>query len=305
MTIDAHVHLFEQLAGCVAEGLVRGDGYGKAFWGNRIVQFIPPFSHNTEFTAEMLIAFMDWCGISKAVLMQGPVYGDRNNYVAQVVKKYPGRFTGLAYFDPWNPVASEQFRMICSAEVFCGIKLECTESCGLFGLHGEASLGMPGLEWLWAGMEKQGMVLALDLGKPGNRSYETSAVRSIAKKHSGLKIVIAHLGQPFRGMGGEDYNKWQEQISLGLSQNIWFDMASLLNYFEEDDFHCALAAGFIKKAINIIGPQKMMWGTDIPTLFMRYTYAQMLKIAEHQLAYLSTHDRELVLGGNAQKVYFG
>ena len=45
---------------------------GRVAIGNEEVQFLPPSFEQSRSTAEMLIAYMDWCGIEKAVLMPNP-----------------------------------------------------------------------------------------------------------------------------------------------------------------------------------------------------------------------------------------
>ena len=48
--------------------------WGKVKIGNEISQFLPPAFEDTNSTPETLIAYMDWCGISKALLMPNPYY---------------------------------------------------------------------------------------------------------------------------------------------------------------------------------------------------------------------------------------
>ncbi|NJD02824.1 MAG: amidohydrolase [Ruminiclostridium sp.] len=305
MVIDAHAHIFTEISGRVAEGSTRGIGYGRAVIGNREVQFIPPLSEKTEYTAQMLIAFMDWSGIDKAVLLQGPLYGESNIYIADALKSYPGRLMGLAYLDPWSPDARETFAMIQDTGVFCGVKLECTEAAGLFGIHKGVSLDMKEIEWIWKGLEKSRLVLTLDLGSPRDCSYQSKVIRNIALKHEELKIVIAHLGQPYPDMekSAESYGLWQEQIDLGLLPNIWFDTACLPYYFLREEYPHPNAGKVLERVIDRIGPEKVMWGTDIPTLMLHFTYSQLLKIAKLHLQFLETEKQEMVMGGNAMKVY--
>ena len=76
------------------------------------------------------------------------------------------------------------------------MKLECSEATDLCGLHPQTKLDAPDITWLWSELERRQKVLVLDLRAVGSCSYQTSAVRRIAKTHPDLRVVIAHLGQP-------------------------------------------------------------------------------------------------------------
>ena len=116
MIVDAHAHIFPQFRGRVAAGPVEGRGYGRIAIGGRIVQGLPPCGERTEFTAEMLIAHMDWARVDKAVLLQGPYYGECNEYVQQALTSHD-HYTnhwgsrGCSEMHHWGhyPVADLQF----------------------------------------------------------------------------------------------------------------------------------------------------------------------------------------------------
>jgi predicted TIM-barrel fold metal-dependent hydrolase len=189
--------------------------------------------------------------------------------------------------------------------LFRAVKLECSVATGLFGLHPAASLDAPELGWLWAELERRRLVLTLDLGAIGSRSYQTAAVRAIAAAHPALRVVIAHLGQPNPSLEIDQALRtlWQEQIELGRLPNVWFDCAALPSYVAAEGFPFASIARYLLQAVDRIGPSKIMWGTDLPSLFAHATYRQLLDFARRPLAGLSPAELDLILGGNAQHVY--
>lgn len=100
MVIDAHAHIFPKVQGLIAAGQTRGLGYGRVTVGNEEIQIMPPLSEKTIHTPEMLLSHMRWAGVDKAVLLQGPFYGECNQYVRDAVEAYPDCLIGLAYLDP-------------------------------------------------------------------------------------------------------------------------------------------------------------------------------------------------------------
>ncbi len=194
---------------------------------------------------------------------------------------------------------------VIAAQAFKGVKLECSVATGLLGFHPEARLDTPDIAWLWAEIEAHGMVLVLDLGKPGSRSYQTQAVRAIAEDHPGMKIVIAHLGQPGPEFEAapELWSQWQEQIELGRLPNVWFDCAALPAYLPDEDFPFPSAGRYLHLAIEQIGAAKIMWGTDQPGLLSHANLPHLVKIIRQQTGFLPSQDQALVLGGNAALVF--
>ena len=305
MIIDAHSHIFPEVRGATGAGPSRGLGYGRIAVGNEETQLLPPYNETTVFTPEMLIANMDWAGVDKAVLLQGPFYGECNSYVLEALNRYPDRLVGAAYFDPWGMNNRQEFEILTASSSFRVVKLECSEATGLCGLHPNARLDMPNIAWLWDALERCGLVLTLDLGAIGSRSYQTDAVRAIAQRHPDLRIVIAHLGQPnpLAEAEVERWGLWLEQIDLGGLSNVWFDTAALPAYLPDEDFPYPTAERYFHLAAERIGPSKILWGTDLPGLLRHLNYPQLVKLAKLHTQSLSRDEQAMILGKNAMSVY--
>ncbi|MCC7447908.1 MAG: amidohydrolase [Anaerolineae bacterium] len=305
MIIDAHAHVYPAVHGLIGDGATRSMGYGRIAIGDNVVQSLPPLCERTTYTPEMLIAQMDWAGVQRAVLLQGPFYGECNDYARAAIQRYPDRLVGMAYLDPWSPDPQQFFENTFAEPCFKGVKLECSEAAGLCGLHPDARLDSPELGWLWDTLEQRGLLLTLDLGAVGSRSYQTQAVRAIAETHPNLKIVIAHLAQPTPAVEADPqrWQQWQDQIDLGCLPNVWFDTAALPAYLPDEDYSYPTAGRYIRIAIERIGPQKVIWGTDQPGLLGQATYPQLVKMARLHTQFLAPREQALVLADNAILVY--
>ena len=305
MLIDAHTHIFPRIHGRIKSGPTRELAYGRVAIAENVIQALPPIIESAHHTPEMLIASLDWASVDRAILLQGPFYGECNQYVCEAVQKYPDRLIGAAYFDPWEVGDKKEFERIFSRSTFRTLKLEFSEATGLSGLHPQARLDDPEIAWLWDELEARKIVLVIDMGEIGSRSYQTRELRTIAESHLGLRIVIPHLAQP--NPKAEAYSRlwklWQEQIDLGRLPNVWFDTASLPAYAVGEDFPFPTAEKYLHMALDRIGPNKVMWGTDIPALWIHATYKQLAKMAVLHVQHLSASDQELVLARNAQQIF--
>ena len=305
MIVDAHSHVFPRIHGQNGSGPTRGTGYGRALIGGKEVQVTLPMGEGLAYSPEQLLANLDWGGVERAVLLQGPMYGECNQYALEALRRYPDRLAGAAYFDPWLAESRQTFESTLASPGFCAVKLECSVPSGLCGIHPEAQLGDPELDWLWQELETRGLVLVLDLGGIGSRSYQTEAVRNIVTRHPQLRTVIAHLGQPRpeAELQPEMWKLWEEQVDLGLLHNVWFDCASLIAFVQEEGYPFPSVERYLRLAIDRIGAHKIIWGTDQPGTLLHATYRQYVDLAKFHTAFLSPQEQGQILGGTALQVY--
>ncbi len=303
--VDAHAHVFPEVHGHCADGPTRGLGYGCVARGVEPMLLVPGCGEVTAHAVRTLIAEMDWAGVDRAVLLQGPFYGECNVYVRGAVRQFPTRLVGAAYVDPWQPDGRRLTQETLVLPGFSAAKIELSVSAGLCATYPDARLDDPQLAWLWDYLQRCGLVLVLDLGSVGSRSYQTGAVRAIAQQHPGLRIVIAHLAQPTPVAEADArlWALWEEQLELGRLPNVWFDTASVVAYAFEEDYPFPTAERYLRTALERIGPEKVLWGTDVPALTLTATYGQLVRLGKLHTRFLSAHDQSLVMGGNAMRVF--
>ena len=124
--VDAHIHLVPAWYGF--RGGVRAvtaEGYGKVrIQGEGIERCMPPSFITCAVFPDVVLEYMNWVGVDKAVLMQAPVYGVHNEYVAEVLTKYPSKFRGFGLMDPRDKKAPDKISYLASTLRFCGVKFE-------------------------------------------------------------------------------------------------------------------------------------------------------------------------------------
>jgi len=272
-------------------------------------QVTPPFGKGLSYSPETLLANLVWAGVDRAVLLQGPFYGECNDYVSNALQQYADRLVGAAYFDPWmedsRSAFDDLFEKGGTEAAFRALKLECSVPTGLCGIHPQARLDATDLAWLWQELERRELVLVLDLGGVGSSSYQTAAVRAIAERHPRLKVVVAHLGQPSPAAEADAdlWRQWQEQIELGCLHNVWFDSASLIAYVHEEGYPFPTVERYLRLVVERIGSHKVMWGSDQPGTLVHATYRQYAELAKVHTGFLGAGERARVLGENALEVY--
>jgi predicted TIM-barrel fold metal-dependent hydrolase len=304
MIIDAHAYITPGMHGKTRTGPTRSLPYGRVKHGEQTVQLLPPFSADkTALEPETMLRLMDWAGIGKAVLMQGPFFGDQNTFLHQAAKKWPDRFTATAYLDPLDKQARDTFRRITEGQGFRALSFDLSESTGLVGLHPDLRLSGEELSWYWEQAERFGLALAVNLGRVGMRAYQTAELKELVERYPGAKTVIVHLAHPplTEPESDQSNSQWEAQVLLARYANVWLDTSGLPSLGVED-FPFPTALRYIRSAVELVGAEKLLWGSDIPWQFCHATYQQLLNMVAIHCG-LTTGQLAMVLGETAKKVY--
>ena len=301
---DAHAHVFPTVAGRTGSGPTQSLTFGRIRHGDCVQQLLSPQNAATQYPAEMLIANLDALGIERAMLLQGPFYGTTNEYQATALAAFPERLWGALRFDPWSD-SPARLRDLVELGRYRGLKLECSVPTGLTGIHPQLALGDPDLDWIWRMLAERDLALTLDLGKPGTASYQTGAVAGIARRHPGLRILIAHLGQPDASClrPGSRRDLWHGQLALGALPNVWFDCAALPVYFPDEEYPQPSAIACMREAFRLLGPSKILWGTDQPGVLHHLSLRYLIRLARHCAVDLDAEGWCRFTEGNFHDVY--
>lgn len=270
--LDAHCHVFEYLSSYRGEGEIRAIGGGCARWANgQVVSMIPPELGDKSFETETLVRFMEEKGVEKAVLLQGSFYGFHNEYVAEAMQKYPDKFLGAGTFDPFACYADQIYERLTNELGFRVIKFETSTGGGLMSIHKTYDL-FEVFDPIVEKMEKNGQVLVLDIGSPGMTSFQPEAVAKLAEKYPDVNMIICHLLAPTL----KDEAVLKELLKILKADNIWFDLAAVPFNVKPEDYPYPTGQKYIAMAKEIVGADKLIWGTDVPSVLVYDTYEELL-----------------------------
>ena len=306
MIVDAHAHIMSHVNGTSIYGTTKSLSYGNVSLGDSaVMRLVPPLATYTSFPAEVLLEYMDWTNIDRAVLLQAPFYGDMNSYVQAAVEKWPDRFIGVGLLDPMLASAASTFDYLVNELGFRAIKLELSEETGLGALYKNFNLGDTRFRWLWEDLNRHGMTVTMDLGPIGGPSYQTRELRELIERYQNARWVIAHLCHPSLQVFVEPEIEayWVEQILLANEPNVWLDLAALPSYFQDEDYPYPSVRHLVCRAIELVGVEKLMWGSDIPGQLTMLTYRQMQRLYMRHCDCLSESDKSLIFGVNAMAAY--
>lgn len=298
--IDAHVHVAQYIAGFTSRGELRAVGGGKAQYSTgEIFQMFPPEMGDTGVTPEALLKVMDAHGVEKAVLLQGNWLGFQNEYTYAAVKKYPSRFVGAATYDPFCINVEEIRKHLFDDLGFKIVKFELSNGSGLMANRPPVALDGEIMNGCYAHAQEKGLTVVLDIGRPGNLCWQVDAVASVVEKYPQTTFVICHLLAPQRG----DNELLKTALSKLKKPNVYFDIAALAHNQKPEVYPYPTAVEHLKTAKEIVGADKLMFGSDLPSTLARDSYQNLINYIVNSGTF-AKNELEDIFYNTAQKVYF-
>jgi predicted TIM-barrel fold metal-dependent hydrolase len=236
--------------------------------------------------AKEIIAAMDKQGVDRSVVFGFPwknseIFKMQNNYIMEVVARFPERLIGLCCFDPFSKAAvSEATRCI---------------KGGLSGI-GEIAFYQSGIDD--AALDKLAPLMEICLDKnlpflihtnepvghlyPGKAPNTLKQIYALVTRFSENKIVLAHWG------GGIFFFNLLKKEVKGRLKNVYFDTAASPFLYHPEIY---------RYATEIAGADKILFGSDFP-LLQPDRYFKELK----ETSGLSKVQVESICGKNAAKL---
>ena len=286
--IDAHSHLWLK-QDTVVEGLpIRTLENGRSLFMGEVRQMLPPFMTDGVNSAEVFLSNMDYAQVSAAVVTQEFIDGFQNDYLAEVAARYPDRFFVCGMCEFRKSGYLDQARQLI-ARGFQGIKIPAQR---LLLQEGRVRLNCEEMMQMFHLMEQNGVLLSIDMADGATQVGELEEVIQECPK---LKVAIGHFGMVTRP-------QWKEQIKLACHPHVRIESGGITWLFNDEFYPFKGAVRAIREAAELVGFEKLMWGSDYPRTITAITYRMSYDFVRKS-AELSEREKALFLGENARSFY--
>jgi L-fuconolactonase len=240
---------------------------------------------------DRLLYLMDESGVEKAVML--PVVADfapdNNADCAQWAREHPDR---LATMTDVPLHADDAPARVTRArdEYRCVAISYYPNSADIAWMLDDAHLA------LWQAFTASGLVCNLHI-TPNN--YAT--LIALAQRHPSVRFLCNHLALP-RDFEPDDatYGGFAPAAEL---DNIYVKASAFYAAAETPwDLRCPRALGFFASLLKLLGPSRILWGTDWPPTSSHLTYRQALEIVRTHATDLDDASRARILGANAAQL---
>lgn len=287
--VDAHAHLW-----LVQDTVVNGQRVsplpnGRSMFLGEERQMLPPFMIDGRNTAEVFLSNMDYAQVSAAVITQEFIDGNQNEYLREVAQRWPDRFVvcGLCDF------AQDGFLSQARALIDEGFKAIAIPAHRLPMEPGNRVwLNSPEMMEMFYLMEQCGVILSITLA---DGDTQVAEMEDVIARCPGLKIAIGHFGMV-------TVDGWLSQINLARHPNVMIESGGITWLFNSEFYPFEGAVKAIREAADLVGMEKLMWGSDYPRTITAITYRMSYDfIIKSPL--LSHDEKRAFLGENAARFY--
>lgn len=286
--IDAHSHLWLK-QDTVVEGLpIRTLENGRSLFMGEVRQMLPPFMTDGVNSAEVFLSNMDYAQVSAAVVTQEFIDGFQNDYLAEVAVRYPDRFFVCGMCEFRKPGYLDQARQLI-ARGFQGIKIPAQR---LLLKEGRVRLNCEEMMQMFHLMEQNGVLLSIDMV---DGATQVGELEEVIQEYPKLKVAIGHFGMVTRP-------QWKEQIKLARHPHVRVESGGITWLFNDEFYPFKGAVRAIREAAELVGFEKLMWGSDYPRTITAITYRMSYDFVSKS-AELTEREKALFLGENARSFY--
>lgn len=286
--IDAHAHLWmKQDTEVNGQKIQTLDG-GKSLFMGEIRQMVPPFIVDGRNTAEIFLSNMDYAQVSAAVITQEYIDGMQNAYLCDVQERYPDRFLCCGMFD----VRQSNYLKHAKKLIGHGFKALKIPAQRLLFPDKRVYLTSDEMMEIFKQMEENDILLSIDLA---DGAKQVGEMKEIIAECPNLRIAIGHFGMVTR-------KNWQEQIKLASNKNVMIESGGITWLFNDEFYPFDGAVKAIKEAANLVGMEKLMWGSDYPRTITAITYRMSYDFVVKS-KYITEEEKALFLGENAKRFY--
>lgn len=277
LIIDAHSHLWLRQDTKVDGKTIRTLKDGRSIFMDEEVQMLPPFMIDGVNSVEVFLSNMNYAQVGGAVVVQEVIDGNQNDYLLDVQHRYPERF-------------------FCMAMAFTLEELEAAIAAGFRGvaipghrLHGSLLDKMP----MFKRMEQAGLILDMCLA---DDEFQIGEMAEIIRECPDLKVAIGHFGMVTTP-------SFRSQILLAREgKNVMIESGGITWLYNSEFYPYPSAIRSIREAADLVGMDRLMWGSDYPRTITAITYKMSYDFVTKSQE-LTDEEKALFLGQNAKRFY--
>ncbi len=246
-----------------------------------------------SFTPEELFSHCHPVGVTRIVLIQMSFYKYDNSYMLDMMKKYPGVFSGVAVIDE-NASDVEGTMLTLKQQGVRGFRLRAGKKEAV-----EAWVKSPGMRAMWKYGADNGLAMC-PLSNPG----ALPAIAAMCKEFPKTPVVIDHFSR-IGASGTIEKSDLDQLCQLADFENTHVKASAFYAFGKKAAPYTDLGPMVIRLR-DTYGAHRIMWASDCPYQVVRgHNYANAIALIRDRLNdSLSEEDKNWILRDTAKKVFF-
>ena len=265
----------------------------------------PPSLDELEATPEALIAQMDYAGVDRAVIQHDHLYGRLDDYLPDVRRRFP-RLAPLAQIDEWSDdLEGEAARLRRQLDGGCVGLYFCVE--GLAKLDFRRAFDDPCYEPVWTLVTERGVPVFWYLytsqrDRLGAYLEQVRRLDRWAQAHPEIPCIYTHgIESIVLRPPAERFLIPDEVLACCRRPNVHLEV--MLHLMAPDtEYPYAWAMPIMERLHRELGPDKLIWGSDMPAALRSCTYRQSMDYVLRHAGFMTAADLDLFFGGNLARL---
>lgn len=245
----------------------------------------------TSFTAEQLFAHTKPSGVDRVVLIQMSFYRFDNRYMTDTIARFPGVFSGVAVVDENASGLVPTMKSLAAAGVR-GFRIHpATQPVN-------AWIGSPGMATMWQVAADQDLAVC-----PLINPEALPLIEKMCQKYPNTRVVIDHFARI--GVDGKIRDEQVDSLCrLAKHPNTYVKTSAFYALGKKQAPYADLGP-MIRKVRDAFGAERLMWASDCPyQVDPGHSYEPAIALVRDGLDFLSPQERQWMLAGTAEKVFF-
>lgn len=243
------------------------------------------------FMPSELFEIQEGTGVRRTVLVQMSFYEFGNQFMLDVMDNFPGRFGGIGIVNhQLNNVGTVMTRM--AEKGVRGFRLYA------FPDRVKEWETSPGIRKMWKTGGDEGLAMCC-LANP----EVLPVIRKMCETYPETRVVIDHFSRV--GMKGSiDQGELDALLGLAEFSNVFVKTSAFYALGAKSPPYLDLLPMF-QQVRDAFGAERLMWGSDCPYQVQgEHTYEASLALVTEHADFLSNDEREQILGGTAERLFF-
>ena len=241
-------------------------------------------------SVELLNQTMDEVGVDKAVIVQPIYYLFDNRYVADCLRRFPGRFAAIGLVDPKAPDAPDRLEKLVREDGFGGLRIHSSR------LDHPSEWAAPDQDPLWRRSEELGTCFIVH-GPAANLPH----LEPIIGRFPEVPVVLDHIG----GAPTDEeppFPLLSHVLDLARFPKVYVKFTPQAHKSELPFPHADTFPAF-RRIYDAFGPQRLMWGTNFPGVMKGVGYGPALEMFRDHVDFLTDDDKAWLFHRTALQVW--
>ena len=243
-----------------------------------------------SFTADQLFSHCRPSNVKRIVLIQMNFYEYDHKYMLEAMTTHPGTFSGVALID---------YR---STDVIAKVDELGKKGMRGFRIHSQGDaqdwVTAPGMQTLWKRAGELGLAVC-PLINPEDIQY----VDAMCEKYPDTTVIVDHFARI--GVSGNIDSKHLDALCLISRFPKTYVKTSAFYALGKKKAPYLDLVPMIKKVYEHFGAERLMWASDCPfQVEGGHNYEDSIALIRDRIDFLSDQDKQWILSGTAEKLFF-